>query len=54
MSDNYREDRVKQQIDANLRRVFESHAQEELPERFKLLLDKLRDSTPDQEGSDKS
>jgi len=36
-------DKARQQIDANLKRVFQEQSQEELPDRLKDLLSKLKE-----------
>lgn len=37
-----REKMINRQIDENLRRVFQEQVEEELPDRFRVLLDRLR------------
>jgi hypothetical protein len=39
-------DKDKHQIDANLRRVYEDMVDDDIPDRFLLLLRKLRDQEP--------
>ncbi|SES98226.1 NepR family anti-sigma factor [Paracoccus homiensis] len=41
--DSQRSDAIQRQIDENLRRVYEQDKQEEIPERFLSLLEKLRE-----------
>lgn len=42
MSDDSKKTRIKAQIDENLRRVYEEALNEEVPDRFKVLLEQLR------------
>jgi len=42
MADDKAKSRAKDQINENLRRVYEEALNEEVPDRFKLLLDQLR------------
>lgn len=42
MSDDKSRSSVKDQINENLRRVYEETLKEEVPDRFKLLLEQLR------------
>lgn len=51
MSKTGRNDKVDQQIDDNLRRVYSEASEEPVPERFTQLLDQLR--AKEQESSDK-
>ncbi|MFV2053511.1 NepR family anti-sigma factor [Aliiroseovarius sp. YM-037] len=39
---NKEKDKIDQQIDENLRRVFQQKVDEELPDRFKDLIDQLK------------
>lgn len=41
--DSQRSDAIQRQIDENLRRVYEQDKQDEIPERFLSLLEKLRE-----------
>lgn len=41
--DDRRKEAIQRQIDENLRRVYEQDAQEEIPDRFLSLLQKLRE-----------
>jgi len=43
MAKNPTKSRLKEQIDQNLKRVYEEVAKEEVPDRFKLLLQQLKD-----------
>jgi hypothetical protein len=36
---------LREQIDQNLRRVYQDAVQEEVPERFRLLIEQLREKT---------
>jgi hypothetical protein len=36
---------LREQIDQNLRRVYQDAVQEEVPERFRLLIERLREKT---------
>ncbi len=42
MSDKAAGSRIKDQIDANLKRIYDDITKEEVPERFRLLLEQLR------------
>ena len=42
MSDNTPSEKARQQIDANLKRVFQAQEQAELPDRLKALLEDLK------------
>ncbi|MBS1302233.1 NepR family anti-sigma factor [Loktanella sp. SALINAS62] len=42
MSNDPPSDKARQQIDANLKRVFQAQEQAELPDRLKQLLEKLK------------
>ncbi len=42
MSDKAPRSRIKDQIDTNLKRIYDDITKEEVPERFRLLLDQLR------------
>jgi hypothetical protein len=44
MTYDKRKSRVREEIDANLKRVYEQVVNEEIPDRLKELLDKLRKS----------
>jgi hypothetical protein len=50
MPDKHRKSTLKSEIDANLKRVYDSVLQEEVPDQFKELLDRLRakDTKPEQ------
>lgn len=50
MADNKAKDAAQQQIDENLRRVYEDVLKEEVPDRFKALLDQLRRKDQDMGG----
>lgn len=54
MSDDKPINKVREHIDANLRRVFDEHANEELPDRFKDLLTRLRSETDSPAEEDKA
>ena len=43
-------DKVRQQIDANLKRVFQEQANEDLPDRLKDLLSRLQEQAPGKSG----
>lgn len=51
MSNETPSDRARQQIDANLKRVFREQEQAELPDRLKDLLAKLKASEQPDQGS---
>lgn len=51
MADDKAKDAVQQQIDANLRRVYEDALKEDVPERFKALLEQLRSKEQGKGGS---
>jgi len=42
MAHDSENDNVRRQIDENLRRVYQEKVEEELPDRFKLLLEQLK------------
>jgi len=42
MSDKAPRSRIKDQIDSNLKRIYDDITKEEVPERFRLLLEQLR------------
>lgn len=44
MTKDDKSDKIREQIDANLKRVFQESASEELPDRFKDLLSQLKNS----------
>lgn len=44
--------RLKDQIDANLKRIYDDITKEELPERFQLLLEQLRAKSLDSDAID--
>lgn len=46
MTDKQPNDRMRQQIDDNLRRVYQEKVEEELPDRFKDLLAQLQSQDP--------
>lgn len=39
---------LRDQIDQNLRRVYQDAVQEEIPERFRLLIERLREKTKEE------
>ncbi len=49
MSNTEPSKKVKELIDANLRRVFSEAESEELPDRFRVLLDQLKETPPPQD-----
>ncbi len=50
MTKNEPSEKVKELIDANLRRVFSEAAEEDLPERFRDLLAQLKETQPPQDS----
>lgn len=52
MPDKVLRSRIKDQIDANLKRIYDDITKEELPERFQLLLDQLRAKSLDSDATD--
>lgn len=52
MAQDKGKDAVRQQIDANLRRVYEDALKEEVPDRFKQLLEQLRRKEQEKGGSE--
>ena len=50
MSNDTPSERARQQIDANLKRVFQEQEQAELPDRLKDLLEKLKASEKADQG----
>lgn len=44
MTKDDKSDKIREQIDANLKRVFQESASEELPDRFKDLLAQLKNT----------
>ena len=50
MTSDKKNDKIREQIDANLRRVFQESASEELPDRFKDLLSQLKNSEKAPDG----
>lgn len=54
MMDNTQKSKIKGQIDANLKRIYDQTLQEDIPDRLTALLDRLRqkaEAEPDQAGS---
>lgn len=47
MAHDSENDNVRRQIDENLRRVYQEKVEEELPDRFKLLLEQLKQKEQD-------
>lgn len=43
--------KIEDQIDENLRRIYDDIVKEEVPDRFKLLLDQLRQKSGDDGGT---
>lgn len=48
MSDKAPRSRIKDQIDSNLKRIYDDITKEEVPERFRLLLEQLRTKSLDE------
>ena len=51
MPEDQRDAEINRRIDENLRKVFQEQVEEDLPDRFKLLLDQLRKQDGD-DGED--
>lgn len=51
MSKPYPGEKARQQIDENLKRVFQEQIEEDLPDRFKDLLAQLKDKTASKDES---
>lgn len=51
MPEDQRDAEINRRIDENLRKVFQEQVEEDLPDRFKLLLDQLRQQDGD-DGED--
>lgn len=51
MADSSGKSRVRDEIDANLKRVYEETLKSEVPDRFKELLDQLRRNDPGKDGN---
>ena len=51
MSDDSAKSKIKRQIDENLKRIYDEALQEEVPDRFKLLLEQLRQKSNGSEGT---